>query len=221
MSESGQVTANEEEVPPTEEATVTRRWMVIKDPSILPLKDAIVINNLEFMIADAKIGLRSSKASSRRSSDASGSSRRSSRADEVENANEEDFIAGKHALTYVKRTKNTLDSASKFREAALGQVKDLWDAETVVARGGSTYIELSKRVRAEKATGKGKGKGKQVETITASFHTNMEREESQETEVNTPRRRSSKRKVDTPGGARQAQRRNVLHSSEKSGCPHQ
>mgnify|MGYP004727533015 CR=1 FL=1 len=58
MSESGQVTANEEEVPPTEEATVTRRWMVIKDPSILPLKDAIVINNLEFVGYPFSISLK-------------------------------------------------------------------------------------------------------------------------------------------------------------------
>ncbi|KAF4967844.1 hypothetical protein FSARC_4679 [Fusarium sarcochroum] len=223
-----QVAGNEEGAPPTVDPTMTRRWITVRDTSGLTHKDAVMLNNLEFlskqvsmmteMLANAKVGPRSSKASSRRSSDVSASSRRSSRAGEAEDdagheviqsfvTNNfyfifESFISTRKHTPCVKRTKNTLAGAKKFRDIAVDQVKDLWAPEAVdemCARLQSLeegqlvelYIGLSKRHREEKS----KGKTKQVATVTASFTTNAEREESQETEVNTPRGISSKRKA--------------------------
>ncbi|KAF4972222.1 hypothetical protein FSARC_1174 [Fusarium sarcochroum] len=120
---------------------------------------------------------------------------------------------GKYA-PYLKRTKNALVNAKDFRKAADAQVQDLWDPETlddVLARLRSfeddqlveLYVALSKRHRAAgKGKGKDKGKGKEVSTVTLSFRTDLDREPSQETEVNTPHNRVEKRKTQTLGGER-------------------
>ncbi|KAF5023261.1 hypothetical protein F66182_4673 [Fusarium sp. NRRL 66182] len=245
---------------PNQDVHQTRRWWSVTDMAFVGPDLLLIMNNLEVMsgqiskltemVANAKIGPRSSNASSRRSSNAS--SRRSSYAKSAADVEGEEndtstavdsltgnedfysifeaFITDKKYTTNVKRTKNTPARADEFREVAVAQIKDLWDPETLddmvttlrsldADQLVDLYIGLGKQYRAKKHV----GKEKEVQTVTDSFRTDIQetapvpganRENTQSTEPNTPRRPEKRKAPKTPAPRRHIRGRNVVEDSD-------